>query len=173
MIVGDLDLEESYLSGTRDSRLGSHETEDTYWSCWSFPLRTSQCASNRCCGIHFLLCLSASQSPRFLRIHLILLLQPAPLRHRLKRGLPAIQLALLDAHRLLAWPATLELLRHADRRVAAEALPHVDHPALALPEATLQLLALHRQLIDEGRGQAFDGCVFGDHYAVAILEAGG
>jgi hypothetical protein len=59
----------------------------------------------------------------------------------------------------------------ADGLVAAEALAHVDHAALALAEAALELLALGREGFEEGRGEAFEGRVAGDEDAVAVLEA--
>lgn len=58
-----------------------------------------------------------------------------------------------------------------DGHVAAEALAHVDHAALALAKALLELLALCRQLVDEGRAEAVGGRVALEHDAVGFLEA--
>lgn len=57
--------------------------------------------------------------------------------------------------------------------VSPEAFAHVDHASLALAEATLQLLALGGEGVDQGRGEAFDGGVAVDEDAVAVLEAVG
>lgn len=84
-----------------------------------------------------------SQPPRLLRIHLILLLIPTPLLDRLKRRPPTIELPPASPCALnLPPPTPFQLLRHADRLVAPEALPHIHHAALTLAEPAFQLLAL-------------------------------
>lgn len=67
----------------------------------------------------------------------------------------------------------VHILRHADGLVAAEAFAHVDHAALALAVAALELLALRRQRVDQRRPQAVFGRVPVDHDAVGGLETGG
>ena len=115
---------------------------------------------------------SPSQPSRLLRIHLVLRLQSRPRLHRLKRRLAPVQLAAVPRARgFLARSAAFELVAHADGLVAAEALAHVDHAALALTEAALELLALRGEGVDERRGEAFEGRVAGDEDAVAVLEA--
>jgi hypothetical protein len=118
-------------------------------------------------------CPTSSQPPGLLRIHLILRLQPAPLLHRLKRRLPTVQLPAARFSDLLSLPrsAAFELMAHADGLVAAEALAHIDHAALALAEAALELLALRGESVEERWREAFDGRVPGDEDAVAVLEA--
>jgi hypothetical protein len=71
----------------------------------------------------------------------------------------------------LARPPSFKLMTHANRLVAAEALAHVNHAALALAEATPELLALCREGFEERRREAFEGRVAGDEDAVRILQA--
>lgn len=106
-----------------------------------------------------------SQPSRLLRIHLILRLYPRPLLHRLKCRLPTIQLGSANLACLLGTPS-FKLMAHANRLVAAEALAHVNHAALALAEAALELLALGGERFEKGRRKAFEGCVSRDEDAV-------
>lgn len=64
---------------------------------------------------------------------------------------------------------SFKLMAHANRLVAAEALAHVNHAALALAEAAFELLALCREGLKEGRREAFEGRMAGDEDAVRIL----
>jgi hypothetical protein len=73
----------------------------------------------------------------------------------------------------LAECARLELALHGNGSITAEALAHIDHALLALGVALLQLLALGRQGVFEGRAQTFAGAVPLDHDAVAVLQAKG
>jgi hypothetical protein len=66
----------------------------------------------------------------------------------------------------LPWSAAFEFMAHADGLIAAEAFAHVDHPAFALPEAALELLALCGQGVEEGGREAFEGRVPGDEDTV-------
>lgn len=86
-----------------------------------------------------------------------------------KRRPPRVKLVSLVAARALR--ALHGLVRNG--RVAAEALAHVDHAALALAVALFQLLALQRECVDEGLAQAVGGFVAMDHDAVGLLEAFG
>jgi len=58
-----------------------------------------------------------------------------------------------------------------NRFVAAESLAHIDHAALTLAVALLQLLASGGERVDEWRSQAVGRFVAFDEDAVAILEA--
>ncbi len=58
-----------------------------------------------------------------------------------------------------------------DGLVSAEPFTHIDHAALALAEATFELLALCWEGFEEGRGEAFEGGVAVDEDAVGVLEA--
>lgn len=80
-----------------------------------------------------------------------------------KRRLSSIQLAPLLLRRLPQLP-------HRDRLVPTEPLAHVDHPALALSESPLKLLALRGQGVDERRAETVGRGVPLDHYAVGLLE---
>lgn len=61
--------------------------------------------------------------------------------------------------------------RVSDGHVASEALAHIDHAALTLSKALLQLLAFRGQAVDEGFAEAVGGFVALDHDAFGFLEA--
>lgn len=117
-----------------------------------------------------------SQPPRFTQIDLHLISTPGP--YGFERGFPTVQLGRSLSGGIF-WAehvpvrATLELDGHADGLVPAEALAHVDHAALAVAEAALQLLALQREFILQWWREAFERSVPLDHYAVRVLEACG
>jgi hypothetical protein len=110
-----------------------------------------------------------SQSSCLLWIHLTLRLYPRSPLHRLKRRLPTIQLGSANLPFLPGAPS-FKLMTHANRLVAAESLAHVNHAALALAKAALELLTLGGEGLEEGRREAFEGRVAGDEDAVRILQ---
>jgi hypothetical protein len=131
------------------------------------PERLSKCSNSNSIPL---------QPSRLLRIHLILRLIPAPRLNSLKCRLSPIHLStapdarnLLPAHRYIR-AAVLELGKQADGLVAAEALAHVDHAALALTKPALELLAWRRQGGEEGLSEAFGSSVTLDHDTVGGLE---
>ena len=107
-----------------------------------------------------------------------MVLQPSTLVRILGRFLPA---CLLDRPPQRRPPtvklmngilsATLNLKADGDGLIAAEAFPHVDHAALALPVALFQLLAPSRQGVDERGAQAVRRFVALDQHAVRLLQA--
>lgn len=87
----------------------------------------------------------------------------------LARGL--LERALAGVQHLALGAAALDLDARRDRRVAAEALAHVDLPALALAVAVAQLQASRRQRLIQRRPQAVDRLVARHHDTVAVLKA--
>lgn len=67
----------------------------------------------------------------------------------------------------------LELHTRGDGLVAPESLAHVNHAALALAVALLELLAACGQRVDERGAKAVGGRVLVDHDAVGVLQAFG
>ncbi len=104
-----------------------------------------------------------------LPILLILHLPPIPLDWLIptrllnrspKRRLPSIQLAATGTR------SSFQLLAHSNGLVAPETLPHIDHAALALAVALLELLAFGGHRIEEGLSKAVGGLVPVHHNAV-------
>ena len=93
--------------------------------------------------------------------------------HTLKTARTRIQLAPTTRHLITLPTSRLQFLRVGNGLVAPEALPHVDHAALALAIAVFELLALGGQGVGEGRAEAVGGGVAVDEDAVAVLEAEG
>jgi hypothetical protein len=97
--------------------------------------------------------------------HLPLLILP-PLRCLLlpQRWPSCIQLPL---------PFTLQLQTRTYRHVPSEAFAHVDHSALTLPVALLELLALGREGFEEWGPEAFERGMSLNEYAVGGGKARG
>ena len=73
----------------------------------------------------------------------------------------------------LPLPFTLQLQTRAYRHVPSEAFAHIDHSALTLPVALLELLALCREGFEKRRPEAFEGGMSLDEDAVRGGKARG
>jgi len=66
--------------------------------------------------------------------------------------------------------SALKFLAHSNGLISPEPFAHIDHAALAVTIAFLELLTLGRHCVEEWRAQAVGGLVALDHHTIGFLE---